>query len=68
MNSHHKRWRYTLTDTGEDGIMQVMNGYAMCPRCGRKKLARVYPDSIIHHAGMWCRVCGEINITITPEL
>lgn len=68
MDNVGKRWRYTLTDTGQCGIMRVVNGYAICPQCGRKKLARVYPDSLISHAGMWCRACGEVNITITPEL
>lgn len=59
--------RYALTDSGECGTLQVVNGYAICPRCGQKKIAQVYPDSFISHVGVWCRVCGNLNISIYPE-
>lgn len=68
MNSLNEIFRYSLTDTGESGILRVKDGYAICPICGRKKLARIHGDSFVSHLGLWCRICGEVNITISPEL
>lgn len=68
MDNHGKKWRYSLTDTGQGGIIRVVNGYAICPICGKKKIARIYQDSFVSHAGLWCRVCGTVNISIMPEL
>lgn len=67
MDKDVKTMHYTLTDSGESGIIQVVNGYAICPKCGKKKLARVTPETEVSAAGLWCRICGEVNISITPE-
>lgn len=67
MNTSVKCLRYTLTDSGKSGILQVVNGYAICPKCGKKKLARVTQDTEVNAAGLWCRICGEVNISIKPE-
>lgn len=61
------KWRYELTSSGERGILQVVNGYAICPQCGKKKIARITPDTELSNVGLWCRICGEVNISITPE-
>ena len=67
MNTVPKTWRYTLTDTGYRGILTVVDGYAICPKCGKKKLARINPNTEMVEAGLWCRNCGEVNISISPE-
>ena len=61
------RWRYSLTDQGKSGILQVVDSYAICPVCGRKKLARITPRTVIADAGLWCKICGEVRITIERE-
>lgn len=60
-------WRYTLTNSGESGILQVVNDYAICPVCGRKKLARITPRTVLVDCGLWCKICGEVRISIERE-
>ena len=67
MNQPRETWAYVLTDTGERGTLTTKDGYVICPKCGQKKLARISPQSVIVSAGLWCRKCGEVNISILSE-
>lgn len=67
MNQPRETLEYILTDTGERGTLTLKDGYVICPKCGQKKLARVSPQSILKCTGLWCRRCGEINISILSE-
>lgn len=68
MDMSRMRWRYTLTEPPESGIMAVdLQGFALCPKCGRKKLCRLRPETEIVSAGLWCKRCGEVEITIMRE-
>lgn len=65
MNNLNKIFRYSLTDSGESGILRVVNGYAICPKCGAgRKLLRVYSDTALVNAGLFCKTCGTVNISI----
>ena len=67
METRPTKWRYSLTDQGKSGILKVVDSYAICPVCGRKKLARITPRTVIADAGLWCKICGEVRITIERE-
>ena len=51
---------YTLVPTTE--------GWAVCPLCGRKRILRVLPETVVEHLPVLCKLCRrEIIVNIAPE-
>lgn len=65
MNSTEIKYKYVLTDSHECGTLETVNGYVICPRCHKRKLCHVTEATRITAAGLWCRRCGEVNITLS---
>lgn len=44
--------------------------WIVCPRCGRKKVARKTKDAVAHGIYVWCKQCRqeiELNTPTEPE-
>ena len=65
MDNIETTYTYELTDTGERGKLVTVNGYVLCPKCRKRKLCHVNGCTRIIAAGLWCRRCGEVNITLS---
>lgn len=65
MDMPETKYKYQLTDTGECGTLETVNGYVICPKCRKRKLCHVSGSTRIVAAGLWCRICGEVNITLS---
>lgn len=51
------------------GIMQVRNGWVICPVCGKGKLLLTKAETVVQHLDCKCKLCGqtsEVNIN-APE-
>jgi predicted RNA-binding Zn-ribbon protein involved in translation (DUF1610 family) len=41
--------------------------YLACPKCGKHKVARLYPETVAVRFGVFCKSCGEQTVDI-PKL
>lgn len=64
MNQPSKNYEYLLTDTGKRGKLITRDGFAVCPKCGKTKLIRMSPGTCMQDAGIFCKRCGNVNLTI----
>lgn len=66
------RWRYTLTDSGDRGILWVDGRWFVhCPTCGKYKPFRILPrpDAALDTVMLEykCPICGPVPILIERE-
>ena len=41
--------------------------YLACPKCRKRKVARLYPETVAVRLGVYCKTCGEQIVDI-PKL
>lgn len=50
------------------GIIQVKDGWLICPRCNRKRLLRIRPDTQCRNLPVYCTNCrAESVVNISPK-
>lgn len=51
------------------GILPVMaEQWLICPACGKKKILRVRPDTVVRNLPVYCKRCRrEVIVNIEPE-
>ena len=49
--------------------IQVKDGWAICPQCGKGKLTKVLPETSAKNLPCWCKLCHQERIVnIAPVL
>lgn len=46
----------------EGGKISVESGWVICPICGKGKLLKLLPDSVVHSVPCKCKRCGRETI------
>ena len=44
------------------GKLTIRNGWVICPVCGKGKILKVNPDTVVHHLPRPCKRCGQETI------
>ena len=56
-----------MTKMANEHILQVENGRAVCPQCGRKTPIRIYPNTVLRDFPLYCKRCRAVTIVNTEE-
>lgn len=49
-------------------LSATAEGWVVCPLCGRKKILRVLPQTVVKNLPVLCKLCRrEIIVEIAPE-
>lgn len=43
-------------------IISTKDGWAVCPVCGKGKLLKLLPDTVVHQLPCKCKKCGQESI------
>lgn len=46
----------------ERGKLVIKDGWVMCPVCGKGKILKINPDTIVHNLPRPCKRCGQVSI------
>lgn len=50
----------TTRETGK--LLAVKNGWLLCPKCGRQRVLRIYPETRGEMIQVYCRMCRRETI------
>ncbi|MEG1491645.1 MAG: cysteine-rich KTR domain-containing protein [Oscillospiraceae bacterium] len=48
--------------------LEVQEGRAVCPVCGRKTQTEILPDTILKNFPLFCKKCGQTTVVNTESL
>ena len=52
-----------MQTTGGNGkILAVKDGWLMCPKCGKSKVLRIYPETKGEAIQVFCKKCGRESL------